>query len=70
MTLHPDDCTIAFAAYCPACKYRGLEHEGVRAAVNDCTEHNLTHSHRTDAHGFAHVHVVHHHTATVGVIDQ
>ena len=61
MTMHPDDCTITFAAYCKPCAYNGPESAEVRPAVHDCTEHNRKRRHIIGDKGYAHVHVVHHH---------
>lgn len=67
MTLHPSDCTTAFAAYCPVCRWDGPESDTVTDVVLDCHEHNRKRRHKINRHGYAHVRVVHHHPTPAGV---
>lgn len=65
MTEHPDDCTIAFVAWCKPCTYTGVERDTVREAAHDCTEHNRKQRHIIGHKGYAHVRVVHHHAPAI-----
>lgn len=65
MTCHLDDCTVMFAAYCPACKWTGDEYDDIHRAAHDCIEHNRKRRHIQGHKGYAHVRTQHHHEPAI-----